>query len=191
MLSYYPSQIIEYLYCPRYTYFEYVLRIPQQEDKYYKVQRGREVHNEKLQQNKAYLRKKIGVKNKYLDQYLGMQGLRGKIDEVLELDDSSFAPLDYKFAQWKDKVYETYKQQLFCYAVLIEKNFEVKVNKGFLVYTRSKNKLIEVEISSEDKLKIQESMIAMTEIINENKFPKPTNYKKRCLNCTYSNICIK
>lgn len=191
MLSYYPSQIIEYLYCPRFTYFEYVLRIPQQEDKFYKVQRGREIHDKKLEQNKAYLRKKIGVKNKHLDQYLGMQGLRGKVDEVLELKDGCFAPLDYKFAQWKGKVYETYKQQLFCYAVLIEKNFDVNVNKGFLVYTRSKHKLVEVEITIEDKKKIQESMKAMTLIISKNKFPKATNYKKRCLNCTYRNICIK
>lgn len=191
MLSYYPSQIIEYLYCPRYTYFEYVLRIPQQEDKFYKVQRGREIHDKKLEQNKAYLRKKIGVKNKYLDQYLGIEGLRGKVDEVLELNDGSFAPLDYKFAQWKDKVYETYKQQLFCYAVLIEKNFSAKVNKGFLVYTRSKHKLIEVEITAKDKNKIHDSMKAMTNIISKNKFPKATPYKKRCLNCTYRNICIK
>jgi len=191
MLSYYPSQIIEYLYCPRYTYFEYVLRIPQQEDKFYKVQRGREIHDKKLEQNKAYLRKKIGVKHKYLDQYLGIEGLRGKVDEVLELNDGSFAPLDYKFAQWKDKVYETYKQQLFCYAVLIEKNFKAEVNKGFLVYTRSKHKLIEVNITSSDKNKIYHSMTEMTEIINKNKFPRATKYKKRCLNCTYRNICIK
>lgn len=191
MLSYYPSQIIEYLYCPRYTYFEYVLRIPQQEDKFYKVVRGREIHNDKLEQNKDYLRKKIGVKDKYLDQYLGIEGLRGKVDEVLELNDGSFAPLDYKFAQWKDKVYETYKQQLYCYAVLIEKNFDTIVNKGFLVYTRSKHKLVEVKITKSDKEKIQESMLAMTEIVSENKFPKATSYKKRCLNCTYRNICIK
>ena len=48
MLSFYPSQLIEYLYCPRFTYFEYVLRIPQYEDKFFKVQQGRELHDEKF-----------------------------------------------------------------------------------------------------------------------------------------------
>ena len=153
--------------------------------------KGREIHNEKLERNKSYLRKKIGVKNKYLDQYLGTDGLRGKVDEVLELNDGSFAPLDYKFAQWKDKIYETYKQQLYCYAVLIEKNFDTVVNKGFLVYTRSKHKLVEVKITKTDKEKIQKSMLAMTEIVTKNRFPKATSYKKRCLNCTYRNVCIK
>lgn len=191
MVSFYPSQIIEYLYCPRYTYFEYVLRIPQHEEKFYKVMRGRELHDEKLERNKSYLRKKIGVKAKWLDQYLGMEGLRGRVDEVLKLEDGSFAPLDYKFAHWKDKVYETYKQQLACYAVLIEENFGGEVNRGFLVYVRSRNKLIEVKIAQKDKEIIKESMAAMLEVINENKFPKATRYKKRCVNCTYRNICIK
>lgn len=191
MTSFYPSQIIEYLYCPRYTYFEYVLRIPQNEDKFYKVERGREVHNEKLERNKDYLRKKIGVQEKWLDQYLGIEGLRGKVDEVLKLEDGSFAPLDYKFAQWKDKVYETYKQQLFCYAVLIEENFDTKVKKGFLVYTRSKNKVITINIPEEAKTEIKNSMDEMLHIIKKNTFPKATKFKKRCLNCTYRNICIK
>ena len=191
MQSFYPSQIIEYHYCPRYTYFEYVLRIPQYEDKFYKVTRGREVHNEKLERNKAYLRKKIGVKDKWSDQYLGIESLRGKVDEVLALNDGSYAPLDYKFAHWKDKVYDTYKQQLYCYAVLIEENFQAKVRKGFLVYTRSKNKLVEVNIHAEAKDDIKRSTQKMLEIIEQNKFPKATKFKKRCVNCTYRNICVK
>lgn len=191
MISFYPSQIIEYLYCPRYTFYEYVLRIPQNEEKFYKVMRGRELHDEKLERNKEYLRKKIGVKEKWLDQYLGMEGLRGKVDEVLRLEDGSFTPLDYKFAQWKDKVYETYKQQLYCYAVLIEANFGVSVNRGFLVYTRSRHKLIKIDITPADKEIIHKSMTEMLRIIQENKYPKATKYKKRCLNCTYRNICIK
>lgn len=191
MISFYPSQIIEYIYCPRYTYFEYVLHIPQNEEKFYKVMRGRELHDEKLERNKSYLRKKIGVKEKWLNQYLGMEGLRGKVDEVLMLEDGSFAPLDYKFAQWKDKVYETYKQQLTCYAVLIEENFNGSVNKGFLIYVRSRNKLIEVKIDQKDKEVIKKSMTEMLEIIEHNKFPKATKYNRRCVNCTYRNICIK
>jgi len=192
MHSFYPSQIIEYLYCPRYTYFEYVLRIPQFEEKFYKVMKGREIHQSRLEQNKSYLRKKAAAVEKWQDQYLGMEGLRGKVDEVLKLKDGTFAPLDYKFAEWKEKVYETYQQQLYCYAVLIEANFDLaKVNRGFLVYCRSNYKLVEVEIKEEDKAIIYQSMKKMGEIIGKNKFPKATKYKRRCLTCTYRNICIK
>lgn len=191
MTSLYPSQIIQYLYCPRYTFFEYVLRISRNEENFYKVMRGRELHDEKLERNKAYLRKKIGIKEKWLDQYLGQKNLRGKVDEVLKLGDGTFAPLDYKFAQWKDRVYETYKQQLTCYAVLIEESFGGTVNKGFLVYVRSRHKLVEVEITKKDKEEIKKSMSKMLEIIGKNKYPRATKHKKRCVNCTYRNICIK
>ena len=191
MQSFYPSQIIEYLYCPRYTYFEYVLRIPQNEDKYFKVEKGRQVHDEKLERNKEYLRKKIGVEQKWIDQYLGNGNLRGKVDEVLKLKDGSFAPLDYKFAVWKDCVFETYKQQLYCYALLIEDVFNATVNRGFLVYIRSKNKLIEAPIDRFSKEIIRKSRYKMLEIIERNKFPKATKFKKKCLNCTYRNSCIK
>ncbi|WP_439490700.1 CRISPR-associated protein Cas4 [Algoriphagus sp.] len=191
MYSFYPSQIIEYLYCARFTYFEYVLRIPQFEEKFHKVQRGRDVHQEKLERNKSYLRKKIGAVDKWQDQYLTMEGLRGKVDEVLLLEDGSYAPLDYKFAEWKERLYDTYRQQLICYAVLIEQNFKGPVNKGYLVYTRSSNKLIEVPIDQESKGQILKSMEAMAEIISKNQFPKGTKFKQRCLNCTYKNICIQ
>jgi CRISPR-associated exonuclease Cas4 len=186
-----PSHLIEYLYCPRFTYFEYVLRIPQHEEKNYKVRRGRELHDEKLEQNKAYLRKRIGVREKYLDQYLSNEAIRGRIDEVLWLEDESMAPLDYKFASYEGKVYETYQTQLYCYAWLIETNFNRKVNKGFLVYTRSNHRLVEVPINQDDKEAVQKCAEEIYRIIDKNYFPKSTKYKRRCVDCTYRNICIR
>ncbi len=191
MLSLTPSHIIQYLYCPRFTFFEYVLAIPQYEEKHFKVLKGRELHDIKLEQNKNYLRKKIGAVEKHLDQYLTNGLLRGKVDEVLLLNDGSMSPLDYKFAEFKDKIFDTYKTQLFCYAWLIEENFNRKVKKGFLVYTRSKHKLIEVEVRPEDIEKVRKSAEEIHVIIDKNFFPKATTYKKRCLDCTYRNICIQ
>jgi CRISPR-associated exonuclease Cas4 len=186
-----PSHIIEYLFCPRFTWFEYVLAIPQYEGRHFKVEKGRNVHDLKLEQNKEYLRKRIGVKQKWTDQYLTNELMRGKIDEVLLLADGSMAPLDYKFAQYKEKIYSTYKTQLFCYAWLIEENFRKPVKKGFLVYTRSRNKLIEVEISENDKQEVKKCVNEINTIVDGNVYPKATKYKKRCLTCTYRNICTK
>lgn len=186
-----PSEIIQYLYCPRFTYFEKVLCIPQYEEKSYKAMRGRHLHEQKTTINKEYLRKKIGATNKLQEQYLTNELLRGKVDEVLSLKDGTMAPLDYKFAEYKEKVFSTYKTQLICYAWLIEDNFGKKVTRGFLVYTRSKNKLIEVEITTSDKREVQNCAQAIVNIIGNNVFPKATTYKKRCVDCTYRNICIQ
>lgn len=191
MFSVYPSQIIEYLFCARFTYFEYVLCIPQYEEKFYKVRKGRAIHDEKLNRNKEYLRQRIGVKAKHVEQYLCNEYLRGVVDEVLELNNGTMAPLDYKFAEFKDIVYNTYKTQLCCYAVLIEENYKVKVDKGFIVYVRSNNKLIEMEISESEKLKVKDSAKKIVDIIDKNIFPKGTRHKTKCIDCTYRNICIK
>lgn len=186
-----PSHIIEYLYCPRFTYFEYVLRIPQHEDKYYKVNKGRDIHNNKSSQNIGYARKRIGVKTKYINQYLTNNYLRGEVDEVLFMKDDTIAPLDYKFAAYKDKIFETYKTQLYCYAWLIDDNYKKTVNRGYLVYTRSANKLIPVNISAGHIEWVKQCARNIYYIIRQNFFPKATKYKKRCLNCTYRNICIQ
>lgn len=191
MITITPSHIIEYLFCPRFTYFQYVLGIEQKEEKSFKAIKGRNIHELKLVQNKDYLRKSIGVVEKILDVYLTSENLRGRVDEVLTLNDGTMAPLDYKFAQYNDMVYNTYKTQLICYAILIEKNFNRSVNNGYLVYTRSKNKLVKVDISEEDKLQVQKHINKIIEIISENIFPKATTYKSKCTSCTYRNICIK
>ncbi|MEX1211964.1 MAG: CRISPR-associated protein Cas4 [Balneolaceae bacterium] len=186
-----PSEIIQYLYCPRFVYFEKVLAIPQFEEKSYKAMRGRYLHERKTRLNKSYLRKKLGVVDKHQEQYLTNDKLRGQVDEVLELDDQTMAPLDYKFAQYKDKVFSTYRTQIACYAWLIEDNFNRPVNRGFLVYTRSKNRVIEIEIGEDQKQRVKELAKEIIDIIVNNRFPKATRYKKRCMDCTYRNICIQ
>lgn len=191
MISLTPSHIIQHLYCPRFTYFEYVLAIPQYEARNYKVMRGRHLHDERLEQNKGYLRRRLGVTARHDDQYLTNELLRGRVDEVLELRDGTMAPLDYKFAEYKDKVFNTYKTQLFCYAWLIEDNFRRPVQRGFLVYTRSQNKVVEVPVREEDKAEVRAAAEAIRNIIDKNTFPRATKYKRRCLTCTYRNICIK
>lgn len=191
MLSLTPSHIIEYLYCPRFTYYEYVLRIPQYEEKHFKVNQGREVHQQKAKQNIDYLRSRLGVVDKHLNQYLTNDLLRGEMDEILVFDDGSMAPLDYKFAFYKDRVFETYKTQLYCYAWLISHHFGSKVEKGYLVYTRSKNKLIEVPITLADMAQVETVAKQIGDIIQQNKYPKATKYKRRCVSCTYRNICTQ
>ncbi len=186
-----PSQIIQYLYCPRFTYFEYVLRIPQYEDRHFKVQKGRLVHEEKARQNMEYLRRRIGVVKKELNLYLTNDLLRGEVDEVLWLEDGSIAPLDYKYAKYEDKIYSTYKTQLYCYAWLIRSNFGIAVTRGYLVYTRSRNRLVEVSVDEKSVAAVEKAARSIGEIITQNKYPKATKNKKRCVTCTYRNICIK
>jgi CRISPR-associated exonuclease Cas4 len=191
MFSITPSHIIQYLYCPRFTFFEHVLRIPQYEEKSYKVLQGREMHDRKEAQNSGYLRRRLGAKAKSIGSYLTNELLRGEVDEVLELADDTMAPLDYKFAKWEGKLYDTYRTQLACYAWLIEGNFGKTVKRGYLVYTRSKNYLLEVPISNKDIDAIQCAAMDIKSILEKNWYPAATKVRKRCEHCTYRNICTK
>ena len=153
--------------------------------------RGRHLHDQKLEQNKDYLRRRLGVVDKHLDQYLTNDLLRGRVDEVLVLADGTLAPLDYKFAEWKDTVYQTYQTQLYCYAWLIGETFGRPVTRGYLVYTRSRNRVVEVPIGLADVDEVKRVAAAVQEIIEGNRYPKATRYKSRCVTCTYRKICVQ
>lgn len=186
------SQMIEYLFCHRFTYFEYVLGIPQNEGNRFKVEKGRDVHEVARNRNVNYLRKKLNAIKKKSDVYLSSPiGIRGIIDEILFFDDGTAAPLDYKYAEYKEKLFSTYKYQLVFYAQLIKDNYDIPVKSGFIVYTRSKNKLLEIKIGNKEYIDLNKIISDMLDIIERCKYPKPTSYKKRCLDCCYKNICEK
>lgn len=185
------SDMMGYLFCPRFVYYQNVMKISENEHRRALVNKGRDIHKLKLVQNKDYLRKKIGAVDKALDVYMASEKLRlvGKVDEVLFLSDGTAAPLDYKYAYWEDKIYKTHKYQQALYALLIMESFDIKVDRAFLVFIRSKNKLIELPISQEiyDKAKIM--LDEIFEIINQSYYPKAIRNQRKCEDCTYRNLC--
>ena len=171
------SHLLEYLFCPRFTYFEHVLNFPQHEEKRFKVLKGRRIHEEKSKINPSYLRKKIGVRDKKRSVYLSSPcGIRGIVDEILFLNDRSAAPLDYKYAEYKDRTFKNHKYQLTFYGRLIADNYGVPVNRGYIVYTRSKNKIVEVPITDKMYQELDEIVANMIEIIQKGLYPRPTKY---------------
>ena len=186
-----PSEVIEYLFCHRFIYYMKVLNIHQHEHRRKLVNKGRDIHNLKLVRNKEYLRNRIGVVDKQQDVYLTSRKLHlvGRVDEVLFLTEGKAAPLDYKFAFWDDRIYKTLKMQQTLYALMIEENYGKVVDRAYLVYVRSNNKLVELEVT--DKLKADAKKIIrdLFEVIELNYFPKATKVKSKCNDCTYRNLC--
>ena len=187
------SHLLEYLFCPRFIYFENYLDIPQHQERRFKVQKGRTIHEDKMLVNPQYLRKKFGCIERKKSVYLSSTttGIRGIVDEVLLLDDGTAAPLDYKYAEYKDLTFKNHRYQLTFYGQLISENFKVPVNRGFIVYTRSRNKLIEVQITEQMYSELDKIISDLLNIIQKGMYPKPTKYKARCADCCYRNICEK
>ncbi|MCL0036826.1 CRISPR-associated protein Cas4 [Thermodesulfovibrionales bacterium] len=187
-----PSEVIEHLYCSRFTYFMNCLNIPQHEELRYKILKGRELHERRETENREYLRKKLGCVGKDISVYLASReiGVRGIIDEVLYFQDGTLAPLDYKYAEYSNYTFETHKVQSCLYALLIIENYQKPVTKGFICYSRSGSKVREIVYTDKDFCYTKDMVKEIFNGILRGYFPKKTKWRNRCIDCCYRNICV-
>ncbi len=187
-----PTQVMGYLFCPRFTYFEECLKIPEHEEKRFKVLMGREVHEKKAHENVDYLRKRVGAIDKKIAVYLvGHETpARGIVDEILWLADGTLAPLEYKFTEYRAYFFKTHRCQLAIQALLIRENFQKPVTRGFLVYTRSNNRLEEIVFRERDFTLAQQTIERILDIIESGYYPTVRQNINKCVDCCYRNICV-
>ncbi|MCX7880873.1 MAG: Dna2/Cas4 domain-containing protein, partial [Ignavibacteria bacterium] len=87
--------------------------------------------------------------------------------------------------------FNTHKLQSTLYALLIHKNYNIPVYKGYICYVRSKNILKEIVYSNKDFENAKSTIIEIFDIILKGCFPKRTKYPNRCIDCSYRNICTQ
>jgi CRISPR-associated exonuclease Cas4 len=186
------SELIEYLYCPRFTYFLNCLKIPQHEELRYKVLKGRELHEKKEKTNVDYIRKRLGCIKKEVSVYLASKKLkiRGIVDEVLFLNDGTLAPFDYKLTEYDEFIFRTHRVQSTVYAMLIMENYGNPVRRGFICYAKSKNLVKELVYREKDFGATKKIIDEIFAIILEGFYPKKTRWPNRCIDCCYRNICV-
>ena len=71
---------------------------------------------------------KDSVKEKLINQelYSEKHKIHGKLDEILILEDGRAVSLDYKYAEYKETIFSTYKTQAIMYSMLIQDNLGLK-----------------------------------------------------------------
>ena len=187
-----PSEVLEHVYCPRFTWFMNVQNIPQHEETRFKVLKGRQVHQRRATENRDYLRRKIGAVNREIEVYLASPALRlrGIVDEVLWLKDGTMAPLDYKYTEARDTVFKTHETQIVMYAMLIREVYQQPVTRGFVAYIRDGSQLLEVPVTEESMVKVRLLIGQIFDIITTGRLPKRTSCRIRCEDCCYKNICV-
>lgn len=186
-----PSDLLEHLFCGRFTYFERHLRMPEFQERRAKVRRGRALHAVREVTNRAYLRKRLGVEEKRIDVSLISRPhhLRGRLDEVLFFDDGTAGPLDYKFARDPGRVYKTLRIQSAIYALLIRENFGRPVRRGYVVYTRSQNRVVEIRYEPEDFRRIGRVVREILDVLHRGVLPRRAP-DSHCVDCCYRPICV-
>lgn len=168
------TDLVEYSFCPRFLYFERFLIIPEYQEKRFKVQKGREVHQQRQRINPRYLRRRVNCEQRmFAVRLYAEEGLMsGEVDEVLLLKGGSAAPLDYKWAEWKGKIFPSHLLQLAFYSRLIEENYHCSVSFGMLVYVRSKHKLVVVTLLPEHYEQLESAMYAIQQITSNGFFSR-------------------
>jgi len=169
----------------------YCLGIPQREGRLIKVQKGRSLHKHKEKINIGYLRKRYGVTDKIIGVYLCSKKhrIRGIVDEVLFVEDGSAAPLDYKFAKYHKRVFKTHRYQSVLYGLMIAEHFNRPVYRGYLCYTRSGNKIVEIPFNEKLFQQAEDIINNIFHIIQREEFPEATGNKRSCIDCCYKRIC--
>lgn len=187
-----PSEVLEYIFCPRFIYYMNCLCVDQHEERRYKVLKGREVHKEREKINRSYLRRKIGCVKRDFSVYLADAELklRGIVDELLHLNDGTLAPFDYKFAEYKERLFKTHKIQSVLYAALIRKIYKKAVLRGYLCYTRSKHLIKEIIYREQDFNEAKRTVAEIIKITQKGFYPAATKDKIKCVDCCYRNICV-
>ncbi len=187
-----PSEVLEHVFCPRFTWFMNVQHIAQNEDKRFKVLKGREVHQRRDTENKGYLRRKIGVIKRETGVYLASPHLRlrGIVDEVLWLNDDTMAPLDYKYTEHRDTIFKTHRIQVLIYALLIREVYQARVERGYVAYIRGGSQLLEVPVDERGIAEVTGLVDDVFAIIASGRLPKRTSSPVRCRDCCYKNICV-
>jgi len=186
------SDVLEYLFCPRFIYYIHCLKIPQYEEKRFKVIKGREIHELKRKTNIDYSRKKINVLSKENNVIITAKKyhIKGIVDEILFLNDGTAAPLEYKFAEYKGTIFKTYKFQLILHSLMIKESFNLEVRKAFICFVRSNNLVVEINISEKDIQKGITIIENILDIIQHGFYPSKTKQKRKCLDCCYNKICV-
>ena len=186
-----PSEALEYIYCPRFIFFMNCLYVDQHQERRYKVIKGRNIHKEKERINPSYLRKKPGCLKREFSVYLASAdlNLKGIVDELWYLRDGTLAPFDYKFAEYRERLFKTHRIQSAMYALLIEKIYNKNVRSGWLCYTRSNHLVKEIEFRDSDFMEAQNIIREIVRITQTGYYPAATKDKVKCGDCCYRNIC--
>jgi CRISPR-associated exonuclease Cas4 len=186
------SDVLEYLFCPRFIYFMHCLDIPQHEEQRLKVIKGREVHETRRMTNTEYVRKKLNCIKKERGVFISSKRnhIKGIVDEVLFMEDGTAVPFEYKFAEYKNKIFKTYKYQLVLHGLMIRENYDIEVNRGYICYIRSNNLVQQIDFKRSDFEKGVEIINSIINIIEMGIYPKTSSNSKKCADCCYRNICV-
>lgn len=181
------TTVVEYVFCPKFTYYINVLGLNQYEGKRGTVMAGKTLHSKQEKTNITYIPKDIeGRKLVSLQFYSKKYNFTGKIDEAIENRDEVIL-VERKYSDYV-LIGPTINAQLGLLAILIEENIGKPVKKAIVIFSKKHRNEIIVDI--DDKIKtFAIKMLENTRDVIKSGIIPPSNFDNRCLNCCFRKIC--
>ncbi|MDH5462738.1 MAG: CRISPR-associated protein Cas4 [Nitrosopumilus sp.] len=181
------TDVVEYAFCPKFTYFINVLGLDQYEQKRGTVIAGRKLHQLHERNNPTYVphanKGKKLVARKFYSEKLD---LSGKIDEAVETN-SEIILIERKYSDICD-MSDTLLVQLGLLSILIEENLGKPVRNAIVIFSKTTRKQITAVIDDAVKNQSLEILEKTRKVIQMGIMPD-ADFDNRCLNCCFRKIC--
>ena len=181
------TDVVEYVFCKRFTYYTLVMGLRQFEEKRGTVLAGRAFHERHERENRSYVSSRIeGKKMIGLMLYSEKLGLVGKVDEVIDTGDE-LVLIERKYSDYAE-VRDTLKVQLGLLAVLLEENLGKRVTQAKVIFTKEKWKESKVMMDPSLRSFALRMLGEAHEVVDRGTMPEEEP-DGRCLNCCFRKIC--
>lgn len=182
------TDVVEYAFCKKFTYYTHVLGLKQYEEKRGTVMAGRKIHESYERTNRTYIPYALRNARKYINIQLHSSrlGLTGKADEVLELS-KTLILIERKYSEGR-VIHDTQRTQIGLLALLLEENLGKPVTKAIIIFLKGEKTRIEIQIDEKIKSFALEMLAGARKVIDSGTSPVE-NYDARCGNCCFRKIC--
>lgn len=181
------NDLKQFEYCPRIVFYNTVM--PLERKVSFKMQRGAEAEFrlDALEKRRTLKRYKLADGERRFHILLNSErlGLSGKMD-LLIISGEGYFPVDFKYTRGRPR--RNHISQLAGYAVLVEDQFNVQVETGF-IYLAPLAELVAIKMTPELKAEVPRRLAEIRSMIYEEILPGPTPVRARCHDCEFRNYC--
>jgi CRISPR-associated exonuclease Cas4 len=184
------TDLKQYLYCPRILYYHKCLpRIRPITDK---MEAGHYAHDDEATREARRSLRSYGVQEaeRHFNVWLESERweLRGLVDLVLAAPNGDMNrawPVEWKLS---DQIGDHWKTQLAVYGLLLEEQWGVTSDKGYL-YLIPLRRAEEIAFTPRLKKRAEEALAQMNQIARDEWLPDPPKNRGKCRDCEFRRFC--
>lgn len=182
------TTVVENVFCPKFTYYGYVMGLEQYEEKRGAIQSGRKHHAASEKTNRDFIPDNlVGTKITAQKLYSKEHCFVGIVDHAVEMVDQ-IVLIERKYAD-HNKIHDSIRVQLGLLAVLLEENLCKPVHYAYVYFAKGGKRVkIQVDIDQSTKDYAIRMLHETRDIINTGIVPE-SHYDSRCVNCCYRKVC--